>query len=87
MARRRAVVARRSERNLVSQAPTGQSASDRARRQTAGPVRRAERPIAPHCLPLGEPFRYAEAGRLAQIGKRSAVVDFGWIALPGAPAW
>ena len=33
------------------------------------------------------PFRYADAGRLAQIGKRAAVADFGWIALRGAPAW
>ena len=37
--------------------------------------------------PPGEPFRYRDAGRLAQIGKRSAVADFGWIALRGAPAW
>ena len=35
----------------------------------------------------GEPFRYRDAGRLAQIGKQSAVADFGWIALRGSPAW
>jgi len=37
--------------------------------------------------PRGEPFRYRDAGSLAQIGKRSAVADFGWIALRGSPAW
>jgi NADH dehydrogenase len=37
--------------------------------------------------PSDEPFRYSDAGSLAQIGKRSAVADFGWIALRGAPAW
>ena len=35
----------------------------------------------------GEPFRYRDSGRLAQIGKRSALADFGWLALRGAPAW
>jgi NADH dehydrogenase len=38
-------------------------------------------------LPLEEPFHYTDAGRLAQIGKRAAVADFGWIALRGALAW
>ena len=37
--------------------------------------------------PFAEPFRYRDAGRLAQIGKRSAIADFGWLALRGAPAW
>ncbi|QDZ09048.1 NAD(P)/FAD-dependent oxidoreductase [Sphingomonas panacisoli] len=33
------------------------------------------------------PFRYRHQGSLAQIGKRKAIADFGWIKLRGAPAW
>jgi NADH dehydrogenase len=33
------------------------------------------------------PFRYRDAGTLATIGKRAAVVDFGWITLTGRLAW
>jgi NADH dehydrogenase len=33
------------------------------------------------------PFRYKHAGSLAQIGKRQAVIDFGWLKLKGALAW
>lgn len=33
------------------------------------------------------PFRYKDAGSLATIGKRAAVVDFGWIRLTGRLAW
>ena len=33
------------------------------------------------------PFRYRHAGSLAQIGKRKAVIDFGWIKLRGTIAW
>src|SRR3954451_20424850 len=33
------------------------------------------------------PFRYKHAGSLAQIGKRKAVIDFGWIKLKGNLAW
>jgi NADH dehydrogenase len=33
------------------------------------------------------PFRYRHAGDLATIGKRSAVVDFGWFKLKGWVAW
>ncbi len=33
------------------------------------------------------PFRYEDAGSLATIGKRAAVVDFGWIRLTGRLAW
>ncbi|RDJ22273.1 NAD(P)/FAD-dependent oxidoreductase [Bosea caraganae] len=33
------------------------------------------------------PFRYKHAGSLATIGKRLAVIDFGWIKLRGAVAW
>ena len=32
-------------------------------------------------------FRYRHQGSLAQIGKRRAVIDFGWIRLRGAVAW
>jgi NADH dehydrogenase/putative oxidoreductase len=33
------------------------------------------------------PFRYRHQGSLATIGRKSAVVDFGWLKLTGAPAW
>jgi NADH dehydrogenase len=33
------------------------------------------------------PFRYKHAGDLATIGKRAAVIDFGWIQLTGWIAW
>lgn len=33
------------------------------------------------------PFRYRDMGNLATIGRRAAVVDFGWISLRGPIAW
>ena len=33
------------------------------------------------------PFRYRHAGDLATIGKRAAVIDFGWVKLRGRIAW
>ena len=33
------------------------------------------------------PFAYRNAGNLATIGKRAAIVDFGWIKLRGRLAW
>lgn len=33
------------------------------------------------------PFRYKNAGTLATIGKRAAIIDFGWIRLKGHLAW
>jgi NADH dehydrogenase len=33
------------------------------------------------------PFRYRHSGNLATIGKRSAVIDFGWIKMRGHLAW
>jgi NADH dehydrogenase len=33
------------------------------------------------------PFRYSHSGSLAQIGKRKAIIDFGWIKLRGTIAW
>jgi NADH dehydrogenase len=37
--------------------------------------------------PAPPPFRYKHAGDLATIGKRRAVIDFGWIKLKGTLAW
>jgi NADH:ubiquinone reductase (H+-translocating) len=37
--------------------------------------------------PAPAPFRYHHDGSLAQIGKRRAVIDFGWIKLRGPIAW
>ncbi|HVI87493.1 MAG TPA: NAD(P)/FAD-dependent oxidoreductase, partial [Dongiaceae bacterium] len=34
-----------------------------------------------------KPFHYKHQGSLAQIGKRKAIIDFGWIKLRGAIAW
>ena len=36
---------------------------------------------------LPRPFRYHHAGSLATIGKRCAIIDFGWIRLRGWIAW
>ena len=33
------------------------------------------------------PFHYKDAGSLATIGKRAAIVDFGWVKLRGRLAW
>lgn len=33
------------------------------------------------------PFRYRHSGNLATIGKRAAVIDFGWIKIRGYVAW
>ncbi len=33
------------------------------------------------------PFRYRHSGNLATIGKRSAVIDFGWVKVRGNLAW
>jgi NADH:ubiquinone reductase (H+-translocating) len=40
--------------------------------------------LAGRALP---PFRYKHQGSLAQIGKRLAVIDFGWLKLRGTIAW
>lgn len=34
-----------------------------------------------------QPFRYCHAGSLATIGKRSAIIDLGWISVRGWIAW
>ena len=36
---------------------------------------------------VSRPFRYKNAGTLATIGKRAAIIDFGWIKLKGHLAW
>lgn len=36
---------------------------------------------------LRRPFEYKNAGTLATIGKRAAVIDFGWVKLKGRLAW
>ncbi|MGH7005941.1 MAG: NAD(P)/FAD-dependent oxidoreductase, partial [Alphaproteobacteria bacterium] len=36
---------------------------------------------------LPGPFRYRNMGNLATIGRKAAVVDFGWLRLRGNPAW
>lgn len=33
------------------------------------------------------PFHYKDAGNLATIGRKAAVVDFGWLRMSGFPAW
>jgi NADH dehydrogenase len=38
-------------------------------------------------MPAPPPFRYKHQGDLATIGKRRAIIDFGWIKLKGAIAW
>jgi NADH dehydrogenase len=37
--------------------------------------------------PLPPPFRYRNLGNLATIGRKEAVVDFGWLRLTGRIAW
>ena len=37
--------------------------------------------------PAPPPFRYHDYGNLATIGRREAVVDFGWLRLTGRIAW
>ena len=41
---------------------------------------RAGRPAPP-------PFRYRDFGNLATIGRRAAVIDFGWLRIKGGIAW
>lgn len=40
-----------------------------------------------HGKNVPQPFVYKSAGNLATIGKRAAIVDFGWIKLRGRMAW
>ena len=36
---------------------------------------------------MPRPFHYRHSGNLATIGKRSAVIDFGWMRMRGHLAW
>lgn len=63
-------------------APGLAPAAKQAGTYVASVVRARLRGIAPPA-----PFRYRHRGNLAAIGRKSAVADFGWIALTGAPAW
>jgi NADH:ubiquinone reductase (H+-translocating) len=40
-----------------------------------------------HGAERSEPFRYRSYGNLATIGRKAAVIDFGWIHLRGLVAW
>ena len=37
--------------------------------------------------PAPSPFRYRDFGNLATIGRRAAVIDFGWLRIKGGIAW
>ena len=37
--------------------------------------------------PAPPPFRYRDFGNLATIGRRAAVIDFGWLRIKGGIAW
>ena len=54
--------------------------------RAAGMSRGSSAPASPARTAPG-PFLYRHDGSLAQIGKRKAVIDFGWIRLRGAMAW
>jgi len=56
-----------------------------AKQQGAHVARTINRRLAGDAAP--RPFRYRHAGDLATIGKRSAVIDFGWCKLKGWLAW
>jgi NADH:ubiquinone reductase (H+-translocating) len=56
-----------------------------AKQQGAHVARTIKQRLAGNSQP--RPFRYRHAGDLATIGKRSAVIDFGWCKLKGWVAW
>ncbi len=56
-----------------------------AKQQGLHVARTIERRLSGDTLP--RVFRYRHAGNLATIGKRSAVIDFGWIKIRGRVAW
>ena len=56
-----------------------------AKQQGLHAARTIKRRLAGDSQP--RPFRYRHAGDLATIGKRSAVIDFGWCKLRGWIAW
>jgi NADH:ubiquinone reductase (H+-translocating) len=56
-----------------------------AKQQGSHVARTIKQRLAGHAEP--RPFKYRHAGDLATIGKRSAVIDFGWCKLRGWIAW
>jgi NADH dehydrogenase len=56
-----------------------------AKQQGAHVAAVIRRRLAGNTSPI--PFRYKHAGNLATIGKRAAVIDFGWLTLRGYIAW
>jgi NADH:quinone reductase (non-electrogenic) len=56
-----------------------------AKQQGAHVAAVIRRRLAGNASPI--PFRYKHAGNLATIGKRAAVIDFGWLTLRGYIAW
>ncbi|HEY6619880.1 MAG TPA: NAD(P)/FAD-dependent oxidoreductase [Steroidobacteraceae bacterium] len=56
-----------------------------AKQQGAHVARTIKERLAGNSQP--RPFRYRHAGDLATIGKRSAIIDFGWCKLKGWTAW
>jgi NADH dehydrogenase len=56
-----------------------------AKQQGAHVAAVIRRRLAGDSSPL--PFRYKHSGNLATIGKRAAVIDFGWLTLRGYVAW
>jgi NADH:ubiquinone reductase (H+-translocating) len=56
-----------------------------AKQQGAHIARTIQQRLAGNSTP--RPFRYRHAGDLATIGRRSAVIDFGWCKLKGWVAW
>jgi NADH dehydrogenase FAD-containing subunit len=56
-----------------------------AKQQGAHVARTIAARVEGHRAP--KPFRYRDFGTLATIGRRRAVIDFGWMRLTGLPAW
>jgi NADH dehydrogenase len=56
-----------------------------AKQQGAHVAAVIRRRLAGNTSPI--PFRYKHAGNLATIGKRAAVIDFGWLKVRGYIAW
>ncbi len=73
-----ALVVDRNGRPLPGVAPAAKQAGTYAGRVIAARVSGKPEP---------GPFRYRDFGNLATIGRRAAVIDFGWLRLKGALAW
>ena len=73
-----ALVSDATGRPLPGVAPAAKQAGAYVARVIAARV--AGRPAPP-------PFRYRDFGNLATIGRRAAVIDFGWLRIKGGIAW